>query len=264
MTPGLPKGEDVRAANGTGRPDEGAPSSGIGGAEIGRGRAGKISRAILAAVLVVAPRIFAAEPVAAGGRMTLTFEADAAVATGVTPGAAVAWLGVSRAREEWTDHFYHWRQTTEDSGKAGVARYPRKEGFPQQTILVAIDLASGAWAVGATYPLGADVPGPVLENPSIDSTGLLTSFTHRGRKVDILVARAGGQAWAARILDGSPLDQDGASNGMVTVGLATLPWRVGKAEALDGVRPGDIIAMVDDQGPSARVARFGGNAAGKE
>ena len=223
-----------------------------------------ISRTILAAALVVAPQLLATETGLATGKMSLTFEVDGAVATGVTPGASVVWLGVSRSREEWSDHIYHWRRTTEDLDKDGTATYPRKEGFPRQTILVAVDLSAGTWAVGATYPLENDVPGPHLENPRTDSEGLLTSFTHRGPKVDILVARAGGHAWAARVLDGGPLDQDGASDGEVTVGLAVLPSLAGKAEVLDGLRPGDVVALVDDSGPWARVVRFSGNAAGKE
>lgn len=223
-----------------------------------------VLKMILAAALVAAPQLLGTETGQDAGKMSLTLEADGAVATGVTPGASVMWLGVSRAREEWADHFYHWRRMTEDLDKDGVVAYPRKEGFPDGTVLLAVDLSAGTWAVGATFPLEGDVPEPDLGTPTIDGAGRMTSFTHRGPKVDILVARAGGQAWAGRVLDGGPLDRDGAHDGTVTVTLAALPARAGKAEVLDGLRPGDLVAMVDEAGPWARIGRFSGNAAGKE
>lgn len=217
------------------------------------------SRIVLATALALTSQATAAETALAPARMAVTLEAESAVATGVTPGATVAWLGVSRDREEWLDHLYHWRLTAEDADKDGIVRFPRKEGFPGQTILVAVDLVTGGWAVGGTYPLESGVAPPELGSPKSDAAGLLTAFSHRGSKVDILVARAGGEAWSARVLDGGPLDADGVADGIVTVGLAALPSRGGKAGRLDGIRPGDVVAMVGASGPWARVVRFAGN-----
>lgn len=216
-----------------------------------------ISRIALATALALAPQAVAAEAAAPPGKIAITFEASLAVASGITPGATVVWLGVSRAREEWSDHFYHWRTTTEDTDKDGIVTYPRKEGFPQMTIMVAVELTAGAYGVGATYPLG-NVPPPDFRGARSDSTGLLASFVQPGTRVDLLVVRAGVGAWAARVLDGSPLDADGLTDGTVTVGLSSLPSRAGTAGGLDGLRLGDIVAMVDANGPSVRVGPYAG------
>lgn len=219
-----------------------------------------ISRIALAWALALAPRALAAEAAAPPGKIGIAFDASFAVASGVTPGATVVWLGVSRAREEWSDHFYHWRTTTEDTDKDGIVTYPRKDGFPQMTVLVAVDLTAGAYGVGATYPLG-NVRPPDFSGARFDSTGLLTSVARSGARVDLLVVRAGVGAWAARVLDGSPLDADGLTDGTVTVGLSSLPPRAGTAASLDGLHPGDIVAMVDANGPSVRVGPYSGQAA---
>lgn len=221
------------------------------------------SRLVLTAAFSLALPVQALEPGFAQGKMAITFEKNTAIAEGITPGATVAWLGVSRTREEWSDHFFHWRLTTEDVDKKGSVTYPNEGGFPQQTVLVAIDLTSGAFAVGATYPLATQIPGPDFGAGKADPAGALTSFTHRGPSVDILVARAGAGAWSARVLDGGPLDADGVRDGIVTLGLSALPSRGGKAARLDGIRPGDVVAMVDAEGPSVRIARATG-AWGKE
>lgn len=215
-----------------------------------------ISRFLLASILALAPYASAAEPGLPPGTLRITFETDSAVASGVTPGGTVVWIGASRSREEWSDHFFHWRQTTEDTDKDRVVTFPRKGGFPQMTILVAVDISSGSYGVGATYPLESDVPAPDLGGAKTDPNGLLTSFAQKGPTVDILVARAGSGVWAARVLDGGPLDDDGLADGTVTIGFAALPSRAGRAERLDGIRPGDVVALVDASGPSVRVARI--------
>jgi hypothetical protein len=123
------------------------------------------------------------------------------------------------------------------------------------TILAAVDLTSGTWGVSATYPLGNDVPGPDLGETRSDAAGLVTAFARKASRVDILVVRPGTDAWSARILDGSALDADGTKDGVVTVSLAAMPARSGSAARLDGIRPGDIVAMADPNGPWVRIGR---------
>lgn len=218
-----------------------------------------IPRITLIAALVIAlaptPESLAAQPSPAPGKLSIRFDSDGAAAEGVTPGGSVAWLGASRSQEEWGSHFAHWRLTAADDDKDGVVRYPREKGFPEMTILAAIDLTSGTWAVGATYPLEGEVPGPDFGETRSDAAGRVISFAQKTSKVDLLVVRPGADAWSARILDGSPLDADGATDGVVSVGLSVLPSRSGKATRLDGIRPGDIVAMTDASGPWVRVAR---------
>lgn len=188
--------------------------------------------------------------------LTVTLGPDGAVATRVTPGATVIWLGASQGREDWTDHFYSWRLTTVDDDRDGTVAYGRKGGFPSETVLVAVDVAAGAFAVGATYPLSGSIPAPAFESPVFDPSGALVAFSHRGPRVDLLVVRPTTSAWASRIVDGTALDADGLVDGAVGVALSTVAPRGGSGAALDGIRTGDIVAMVDAKGPSVRVGRY--------
>jgi len=217
----------------------------------------------IAILLATTSGPLSAQPGPAPGKLSVGFDSEGAVVEGITPGGNVAWLGASRSHEEWGEHLAHWRLLTADDDKDRIVRFPREKGFPEMTILAAIDLTTGTWAVGATYPLEGEVPGPDLGQPRHDSSGLVDSISVPASRVDLLVVRPGADAWSARILDGSPLDLDAATDGVVTVGLAALPSRTAKATRLDGIRPGDIVAMTDARGPWVHVARITA-AGGKE
>jgi len=217
----------------------------------------------IAFLLVTTSGPLSAQSGPAPGKLSISFDSGGAVAEGVTRGGNVAWLGASRSHEEWGEHLAHWRLLTGDDDKDGIVRFPREKGFPKMTILAVIDLTSGLWSVTANYPLEGDVPAPDLGQPGRDPSGVVDSISVRTSRVDLLVVRPGADAWSARILDGSPLDLDAATDGVVTVGLTTLPSRTSNATRLDGIRPGDIVAMTDARGPWVHVARVTA-AGGKE
>jgi hypothetical protein len=200
-----------------------------------------------------------ATPLAA--QPAIEFNQDAAVATGITPGSDAVWFGVSRDREDWSDHFFHWRFATADTDKDGVVSYPRKEGFPLLTALVVVDAASGEYALGTAYPRENDVPPLDLSGAHAAPDGALTSLSRAGSRIEVLVVRGGVGAWTASVIDGGPFDQDGAADGTVTIGFSALRAVGDKAARLDAVRPGDIVALGDPTGPWVRVTRVGG---GKE
>lgn len=191
------------------------------------------------------------------GGLTVTLGQEGAVAAHVTPGALVVWLGASQSREGWSDHFSHWRHTTSLGLRESSATFAREGGFPRETALVAVDVAAGTWAIATTGPRSSEVPAPQLEEPVFDPrSGLLVSFSYRGPRADVLVVRPGRSAWASRILDGSLLDGDRTSNGVVRVALGTLAPRAANDVPLDGLRTGDIVALVDAHGPAVRVGRY--------
>jgi hypothetical protein len=198
----------------------------------------------------------------ASAQVRITFDADAAVATGITPGGDAVWFGVSRDREDWSDHFFHWRLTTADTDKDGIVRYPRKEGFPVLTALVVVDVASGEYALGTAYPREKDVPSLDISSAHAAPDGALSAFSQPGSRIDVLVVRGGVGAWNASVVDGGPLDQDGVSDGTVTIGFGALRPVGDKAARLDAVRPGDVVALGDPTGPWVRVTRVAGR--GKE
>ena len=194
----------------------------------------------------------------ASAEVKIAFEPDAAVATGITPGGDAVWFGVSRDREEWSDHFFHWRLTTDDGDTNGTVSFPHEKRFPALTVLVVVDLVNGEYAIGTAYPRETPIPPLDLSGAQAGPTGMLTGFTQQGTHVDVFVARAGAGAWSASIADGGPLDQDGVADGVVTIGFAALRPAAGKTARLDGVRAGDIVALGDVTGPWVRVTKVGG------
>lgn len=210
----------------------------------------------LVSLLAATSGSLSAQPGPAPPKLSIRFDPDGAVAEGVTAAGAVAWLGASRSHEEWSEHLAHWRLLTVDDDKDGIVRFPREKGFPEMTILAAVDLTSGLWNVRATYPLEGEVPAPDLAPAGRDASGLVRSISVSSSRVDLLVVRPGADAWSARILDGGHLDLDAATDGVVTVGLAALPSRTAKATRLDGLRPGDVVAMTDARGPWVHIARI--------
>lgn len=197
----------------------------------------------------------ASEPSPADERLEVAFDKEGAAVRGLTPGSSVAWLGASKGRTDWFELVGNWRHSSSDDDKDGIARYPHPEGFPRETVLVAIDLTNGRWGAAATFPLEWELLAPSLEVVRRGASGQIGSFARRAASVSLLVVRPGQGFWTARVLDGGVLDGDRSVNGVVTVDLPALPARGPKTGTLEGLRPGDIVVTVDTNGPVARVAR---------
>jgi hypothetical protein len=186
----------------------------------------------------------------------ITFEAAAAVATGITPGADAVWFGVSRDREEWSDHFYHWRQATSGEDNDGSATLVREGGFPLLTVLLFVDIPTGEFAIETPFPREAPLPPLDLSRAQTAPDGSLLAISQEGSQIDALIVRPGVGAWSLSVTDGSSLDQDGVGDGVVTISFSAARPFGGELAPLDGVRVGDVVALADVKGPWVRAARF--------
>lgn len=197
----------------------------------------------------------------ASAQIGITFQADAAVASGITSGGDVVWFGVSRDRGEWLDHFYHWRRAAKDDDVDSAVSYSREGGFPELTVLMVVDLTRGDFAVATSNPREVTFPPLDLGGAQAAPDGTLISLQQPGSQLDVLVVRPSSGVWGSTVLDGGPLDLDFVADGTVTIGFSRLRPMGGKSAALDGVRAGDIVAVGNVKVPwvqAVRVAADGG------
>jgi len=197
--------------------------------------------ALTAAVLVIgglsAP--IAAAPVPAIAP-TISFTDQSVVATGVTPGGRVVWMGVMRELHHGALDWSHVEKIVADSSGTGSTRLELGKPVPLQSIWFAVDLATGLFAAGAP-------PGYSLRQFALPG-GAFPAAANRvevGRRlVIILCVRPGVGAWALRVGDGGPGDADGVADGTVRVGIGQLA-AVDTPSALQAVAAKDVMIVVD-------------------
>ncbi|MFH1177178.1 MAG: hypothetical protein V1750_07200, partial [Acidobacteriota bacterium] len=86
---------------------------------------------------------------------TIGFEANAVVATGLTPGGASAWLSVSRERGGWRTSLSRRDAVLVNTGADGQASFDLERAVPMCSIWAAVDFTTGDSAIGTPegYPL---------------------------------------------------------------------------------------------------------------
>ena len=185
-------------------------------------------------LLLLLPAVAMAQP-------ALTFEDQAVVVSGGTPGGDVVLWSVYRERPGGvsTRIGRAYERVTADA--SGAVRLDLGRGVPVLSVWAAVDLASGQAAVGTpgSFPLTQIDPSRrridrALDRMEVDVHGL-----------EILFVRPGVGSWRLGIHDGGPQDEDGAYDGSLRASLASLlpDAKVGNAPAR--FQKGDVLVAVD-------------------
>jgi hypothetical protein len=205
---------------------------------------------------IVGSALFAAAPLAAGPVSTgsatsspppavnpaLSFADQAVIASGMTPGGRVVWLGVMRELNEGAVDWSDVETITADAGGVGTVELDLGKAVPAQSLWLAVDLATGQFASGAPagYPLRTFAP------PG-GAFAAAASRVELARRLVILVCvRPGVGAWTLRVGDGGPGDADGVVDGTVRVDLAQLAALAGTPSALQALASQDVLLVVDE------------------
>lgn len=198
------------------------------------------STLLLSILLATLPRPATAEPV-------LAFEERAVVATGLTPKGEVVWFSVAKQIEGGMAHFVRRDDVLPDTDGDGTVRFELDRTVPLQSIWVAVDLATGAAAVGTPegYTL-RDASAPPGRGRGAAGR---PDWVEEGRELlELLVVRPGQGAWGMTLGDGGANDDDGRGDGRITAVLARLR-AVGANPAspapLDRFQPKDLVFAVD-------------------
>jgi len=196
---------------------------------------------------------FSVRQASAPPELEVTFEEAAMMAAGLTPGGdAVVW---SVAREP-QGHYQKVvrREGMEVVDALGEVRFdPDGGAVPLKSVWAVIDVASGAFAVGAPpeFPF-EEVPFPG-KGFEVGAPGLVNRFRHDLEAVDQLLVRPGVGAWVLRAFDQGPEDRDETDDDRVLTSLEDfVPLDAGGPDPPERFARDDVFVIVDPR--SLRVS----------
>ncbi len=180
-------------------------------------------------------------PLAAAAQPAISFEDQAVVVSGGTPGGEVIVWSVYRERVAGISTRvgrFHQRVAA-DAG--GSARLDLGVGVPELSVWAAVDLATGQSAIGTPGSFALTTIDPSARR--IDrALGRLAVDRH---SLELLLVRPGVGSWRLAIHDGGPDDEDGAYDGSLRASLAALLPDAKSGEAPRQFLKGDLVVAVD-------------------
>lgn len=185
-------------------------------------------------------------PAGAQGRPEprIVFEENGVTASGLTPGKAMAFFGVERIVDPDLAAELVQHADAKAAGTDGVSRLELARPVSQRSLWVIVDVESGEFVVAA--PDGYQIhrrPRPsrlaVGEGSRPDEIEDGPAYLYG------LMVRPGEGAWIFRGGDGSPLDQDGDTDGRVRFALDQLEPLPGSPAAPAKAKGTDLWFVID-------------------
>jgi hypothetical protein len=181
----------------------------------------------------------------AAGPLTLTFQPHGAVIDGVTPGGTLVVFASARTQIQ-----LHYAESVgmkfmmRDKSGSGRIVVDMGRELPVDAVWAVVDLATGRHLV---VPRGLARQRPPL---SADAVRYKTTGQPKLRielpVAEVLVVRAGENAWFEVMGDGGRADEDGHPNGGSDASPMKLQsLRKKYTKALDKIRKGDVIVVID-------------------
>jgi len=193
----------------------------------------------VAAILVLG---LAALP--AHAQPAVSFEENAVVARGITPGGSVVWFGVARERGDWTSRVTAWQDANALADDTGQAVLDLGRPVPVKAAFIAVEMATGAFAASSpsAYPWVSEVPFPTAGlTLAADKVSVISLRDHHA-ELEVLIVRPQVGAWRATVRH-DDAEHDPTPGVLVTF-AALSPW--GTAPPSPGhLRPGDVIVAID-------------------
>jgi hypothetical protein len=208
---------------------------------------------------------FAAAGVRAGWAQTapagppaLAISGTAVVATGMSAGGVVVWLSLARKVEAY-EPIYLRRHGVVQADARGQAQLPVDGSVPHDSIWVAVDLKTGAYAKASPagfVPLALDLPAEALETRGGALADRLIDVAEYG---EVLLVRPGKGAWGKAVGRGSVDDESAA-------GEAAFKFPFDKLRPLPGTvdpSPGklsakDLVFVLHPRAMAMAVVTFAG------
>ncbi len=185
-----------------------------------------------------------AQTVAAGP--ALIFSSQTVQVQGMTPGATVVWFGMGLDIVEYSE-MRSERQEAAVADAQGGATLTFQAAVPPQSVWVAVDPTTGAFALGSPP---AFTPGHfnVVPGSIVNGTGSASDqLTDPAGCIHVLLVRPGQGAWAATIGRGGVNDQSNPTDASlrfsieslaaITPGAAAAPARLAAQDLLFVARP---------------------------
>lgn len=194
----------------------------------------------------------------ASAALSLQVQGGSVLATDVTPGASVAWLGLSRSDANFETTFTPHRALTVDADNDGAVTFTPDTDLAWKSVVVAVDLTTLAFA--AIAPEGFEFPLGTLQ-PSFNASdvpGQLDQLLVNRHQVDVLLVRQAVGAFGLGGRDGGETDADGLANDTVAFQAAALAGLTQSSTPLVNFETGDLIVIIDRELMEVSVSTLAG------
>jgi hypothetical protein len=205
---------------------------------------------LLALAAAVPARPAAAAPPA------VTLEPEAVLVSGLPPGGQALIFGVAREIRENVSTVVRRDVVLTDDDRDGAVRLDLGTGLPPAALWVAVELASGRYALA----LPPESPFVQVSLPReafrVRSPGEPDLLAAQRSYVEELVVRPGRGAWGRAAGNGGAGDADGASDGEILSPLDGLTALGASPAAPQKLTDGDLVVIVDPNRMEFALAEF--------
>jgi hypothetical protein len=193
----------------------------------------------------------------AGGSPALTFGQQKVVGSGFSPGGQVVWFGLTQEVVAY-EVTYARQQQVGTVDEKGQAIFDLGKAVPRRSLWVAVDLASGAYAI-------ATPPGFPLRQSELPVAALASRGASLGDQLEdesdyseILLVRPGQGAWGATVGRGGAADESAPADRGLRISLARLtPVLASFSGSPERAAARDLLIVVHPDTLSAAVAVLG-------
>lgn len=175
----------------------------------------------------------------------ITFQPRSVTVDGLTAKGQVIWYSVARevAEDDVATIVRRSEAQTDDDGD-GKAQLDLSQDVPLRSIWVAVDLATGRYAVATPegYPLRQAAwrgRGLGRGNSRADRVEDVRTYA------DVLLVRPEKGAWRLTVGDGSAQDDDGVADGKLAAALDQMKPVAGTAEPPQRFEARDLVILID-------------------
>ncbi|MDP9122189.1 MAG: hypothetical protein M3O15_12640 [Acidobacteriota bacterium] len=207
---------------------------------------------LLLSILLLLPPALAAATTPSSP--SITFENAAAVASGFPAGGQVAWFSMARELQEYAATLVR-RQDVLTADSAGMSRFQLDRPVAGQSVWVAVDMTSGAYAVATPtgFPL-RQIPLPVgAWKPQ--AGGAADQVQDTREYLEALLVRPGQGVWGITVGAGGKSDEGGTGDGASAKSLMPLKesitWLYKLPSRLHSKDPEEVL-LNEEQRSAAR------------
>lgn len=154
-------------------------------------------------------------------QISISFQDNQVIATGITSGGSAAYFGVGRDYTSVYPELFRWsKEIVADSDGKTTIELARR--LPKQSLWLVADISTGAFSLATPNPV-LQLERPFQGPGAKAGTGeQITSFRIPGTYMDLVLIQPGTGLFITRAGDNAIHDADGAADGFITINLNEL------------------------------------------
>jgi hypothetical protein len=174
----------------------------------------------------------------------VTITPTAIMASGITPGADVAFFGVGLEPKGYHVEVTRWSGVVTDTGHARTVTFALDRPVKWNVIWVVADLRNGHYTIASTPGFPTVIPDRPFFRLKHDDAGAPNRMGYGRPFIDGLYIEAGG-AWIVAASDGAASDADGNADGETTMDLLRATPLLTGSQSPRRFTPGGTLLVID-------------------